>query len=330
MVVLKHNFSPSLPIINEGKRVLGLESKALDLLSDALDEAFSKAVDLIDQTKGRVIVTGMGKSGHIGRKIAATFASTGIPAFFVHPAEASHGDLGVIDRDDCLIALSNSGETRELSDLIHFANRFGVPLIAITSNRESSLSQNAQLSLVLPKIEEACTLDLVPTTSTTMMIALGDALAVALLKLKGFTSADFGNFHPGGKLGQRLKFVKSYMHTPEELPLVSKGILMRTALPIMTEKTFGCVGVIDETGLLLGVITDGDVRRHVCDQFMTQCVEEVMTVDPKVTYPDMLAVEALALMNEKRITNLFVLESPHHKKPVGIIHVHDCLEAGMA
>lgn len=317
-------------IITEGQRVLVLESIALRLLSESLNADFIQAIELIDQIKGRVIVTGMGKSGHIANKIAATLASTGTPAYFIHPAEASHGDLGMITKEDCLLALSNSGETRELSDLLHYCARFNIPVISITSDKNSALSKASAITLLLPKIEEACSLNLVPTTSTTMMIALGDALAVALLKRQGFTPTDFGNYHPGGKLGQRLIFVSKYMHESLELPLVSYGTIMEKALQSMNEKKFGCVGIIDAEGLLIGIITDGDLRRHFSPDLMGKKVEEIMNPNPRFTYPNALAVEALALMNEKRITNLFVVESSKKLKPIGIIHVHDCLKAGLA
>lgn len=317
-------------IITEGQRVLALEAQALSLVASSLNATFTECIDLILSTKGRVIVTGMGKSGHVARKIAATLASTGTPAFFIHPAEASHGDLGMVYQEDCVLALSNSGETRELSDLIHYTNRFHVPLIAMTSKAESTLARNARAALILPTIEEACSLNLVPTTSTTMMMALGDALAVALLKKQGFTSSDFGNFHPGGKLGQRVMFVKKFMHDLEQTPLVSQGSTMKEAIQVMTNQKFGCVGVVDQNGLLTGIITDGDLRRHLSPTLINQIVDNIMTKSPRITHPNALAVEALALMNQKRITNLFVVESPENMKPVGIIHVHDCLEVGMA
>lgn len=317
------------PLLQEGRRVLALEANALNHLSDNLNDAFISVVTLLEKVKGRIIVTGMGKSGHIARKIAATLSSTGTPAYFVHPAEASHGDLGVIGPQDCLIVLSNSGETRELSDLIHYANRFSIPLVSITSQSESTLGQASQHVLTIPPMQEACSLNLVPTTSTTMMLALGDALAVTLLKQRGFTSIDFGRFHPGGMLGQRLIFVHHCMHETQELPLVPLGTSMREALKTITQRRFGCVGVIDAQGKLEGVITDGDIRRHLCEAFMDQKVESIMTQNPKVTYPDALAAEALGLMSHLKITHLFVVCSPENRTPLGIIHVHDCLKAGI-
>jgi len=275
---------------------------------------------------GRVVVTGMGKSGHVGRKIAATFASTGTPAFFVHPGEASHGDLGMIARDDVILAISNSGEATELADIIAYTRRFQIPLIAVTSGADSTLSCNSDVALILPQAPEACPHGLAPTTSTTMTLALGDALAVALLEQKGFSASDFRQFHPGGKLGQRLCKVGALMHGQDELPLCPPAALMSDALVVITSHKFGCVGVHDEKGHLAGVITDGDLRRHMGPDLLTTTVTKVMTPNPVTTSTDTLAAAALETMNRRGITALFVLED---QRPVGILHIHDLLRAGV-
>jgi arabinose-5-phosphate isomerase len=314
----------------EARRVLAIEAQALEALAVSLKEQFSTAVDLILNTKGRVILTGMGKSGHVAHKIAATFASTGTPSYFVHPAEASHGDLGMIADQDLIVALSNSGETSELSDILAYAKRYKIPLIGLTTNPQSTLAQTAHVALTLPKVEEACPLGLAPTTSSTMMMALGDALATAVLKRRGFSAADFGSLHPGGKLGQKLLRVEKLMHKGKSIPLTRVGTLMQDALIEMTSKGFGCVGVLDQHDRLLGVITDGDLRRHISANLLEKKVEEIMTQDPFVIRADMLAHEALAILNERAITNLFIVDLNDPKKIAGIIHVHDCLRAGLA
>jgi arabinose-5-phosphate isomerase len=310
-----------------GHTTLAQEQEGLRILSQSLDATFSKALDIIQHVKGRVIVSGMGKSGHVARKIAATFASTGTPSFFVHPAEASHGDLGMITPNDCVIALSNSGKTRELVDILEFTVRVGIPLIAITQNEESTLAQSANLTLLIPRVREACPNGLAPTTSTTMMMALGDALAVSLLTRRGFSSTDFRLFHPGGELGRKLLKVQDLMHHGETLPLVASGTLMKQVLHVISEKKFGCVGVIDENDQLMGIVTDGDIRRHICSEFLDLPVENVMTPDPQTLDPEALAVEALARMQDKAITAIFVLDT--NKKPLGILNIHDCLRAGL-
>ena len=311
------------------RRVLAAESEALGVLSDRLGAQFSKALDLLTRGEGgRVIVTGMGKSGHIGRKIAATLASTGTPAMYVHPAEASHGDLGMVTKHDALLALSNSGETVELTDIVTYSRRYGIPLVAITSRTESSLAEAADLALILPDVGEACPMGLAPTTSTTMMLALGDALAVALLERKGFSSADFQIYHPGGKLGRQLMKVADLMHEGDAVPLVEPDRPMSEVLLVMTQKAFGCVGVVDLSGELLGIITDGDLRRHMEGGLLRRQAAEVMTRGPLTIRPGILAAEALHVMNGKKITSLFVLGED--KKPVGILHLHDCLRAGVA
>jgi arabinose-5-phosphate isomerase len=307
--------------------IAGLE-QLRDALANGLGSAFSGAVALIKAATGRVIVTGMGKSGHVGRKIAATLASTGTAAHFVHPGEASHGDLGMIRNEDVILALSWSGETAELSDIIAYSRRYRVGLIAITSNAESTLAQEADVALVLPKAEEACPNGLAPTTSTTMQITLGDALAVALLESHGFTREDFRAFHPGGKLGARLTFVRDVMHRGESLPLVRGGMVMSDVLIEMTSHGFGCVAVTDETGRLTGIVSDGDLRRHMRADLLTLPVEAVMTHNPKTVREGVLAVEALELINRNKITALFVLDA--EGRPAGIVHVHDLLRIGVA
>ena len=310
------------------RRVLDTEARALDSLAAGLDGPFLQAVTLIERAPGRVIVTGMGKSGHVARKIAATMASTGCPAFYVHPAEASHGDLGMVTRDDAVMALSNSGETPELGDIIAYTRRFEIGLIGITSRDGSSLATASDVALVLPANPEACPMGLAPTTSTTMMLALGDALAVTLLERKGFTAADFKVFHPGGKLGQRLLKVADLMHGGEGLPLVGAEAAMADVLLVMTAKSLGCAGVVNADGRLAGILTDGDLRRHMSPDLLGRKAAEVMTASPRTVPPNLLAAEALRQMNERSITSLFVVESDG--RPVGVLHVHDCLRAGLA
>jgi arabinose-5-phosphate isomerase len=308
------------------KRVLTLEAEGIGALADSLDESFSQALDLMEQMTDRVIVTGMGKSGHIANKIASTLASTGTPAVFVHPAEASHGDLGMITDDDVVIALSNSGETSELADLVTYTRRFKIPLIAVTGRAASTLALAADVALVLPSTPEACPMGLAPTTSTTVMLALGDALAVAMLERKGFSADDFHLLHPGGKLGRLLLRVSSVMHTGDEVPLIGGDRTMADALLTMTSKSFGCVGIVDNDGRLKGIVTDGDLRRHMSGALLSLKTKEVMTADPLSVHPNTLASEALGFMNARAITTLFVVED---ERPVGIIHIHDCLRAGV-
>lgn len=315
--------------LREACRVLNLEAEAICELSKNLDHSFEEAIDLLMQTKGRVILSGIGKSGHIANKIASTFSSTGTPAFFVHPSEASHGDLGMISLEDVLIVLSYSGETAELSDMINYAKRFNIPLIAITRKAESVLAKAARHTLLLPSSPEACPMGLAPTTSTTLMLALGDALAVTLLKRKGFSERDFKNFHPGGRLGQKLLQVFDIMRPYKELPLVFEDTLMSEALVVMTEKGFGCIGVLDKEESLLGIITDGDLRRHMNPSLLSQQVKEVMTLAPQTIFSSSFAVEALGIMNRKAITNLFVLEETTGQL-VGLLRLHDCLREGLA
>ena len=296
-------------------------------MSDGLGPRFVAAVDTIRAARGRVIVTGMGKSGHVARKIAATLASTGTPAFFVHAADASHGDLGMITSDDVMLVLSWSGETEELKDLINYSRRFRIALIAVTVNADSTLGKSADIVLVLPQAREACPHNLAPTTSSLMQLALGDALAIALLESRGFTAVDFGVFHPGGKLGAALKFVRDVMHPGSSVPLIGRDALMSEAIVEMSAKGFGCVAVTNGDGRLLGVITDGDLRRHMRDDLLRAPVGEVMTASPKTVRPGQLASEALELINSLKITALIVVESD---RPVGIVHFHDLLRAGVA
>lgn len=305
------------------RRVIGIEVAGLEALAASLDGEFSRAVAMILKTEGRVIVSGMGKSGHIGRKIAATLASTGTPAHFVHPAEASHGDLGMVTRHDLALVLSNSGETPELADLIAHTRRFQIPLIGVASRPDSTLLRQSDLALVLPKAEEACGTGVVPTTSTTMTLALGDALAVALMEHREFTAEHFRTFHPGGKLGARLSKVSDLMH--RDMPLVAEDTPMPDALLMMSQKGFGVVGVTDEAGRLTGIVTDGDLRRHM-QGLLEHKVSEVMTANPRTIAPEQLAEAAVAQMNERKITALFVVED---EKPVGFLQIHDCLRAGI-
>jgi arabinose-5-phosphate isomerase len=306
----------------------GIAAIAAALQSD-LGAAFAAAVDLICGARGRVIVTGLGKSGHVARKIAATFASTGTPAFFVHAAEASHGDLGMITQDDVIIALSWSGEQPEMKNLVNYSSRFGIPMIAVTANAESSLGAAARIVLELPKAREACPHNLAPTTSSLMQAAIGDALAIALLEGRGFTALEFANFHPGGKLGAMLKFVRDIMHTGDAIPIKPLGAKMSDALVEMSSKGFGCVCIVDHSGEIVGIITDGDLRRHMRPDLMTASVESVMTRNPKTIPPNMLATEMLETINSSKpaVAVLIVAEA---KKPVGIVHLHDVLRAGVA
>jgi arabinose-5-phosphate isomerase len=310
--------------------VLATEAAGITALSAALDQRFALAVDLLAGVTGRIVVSGMGKSGHVARKIAATLASTGSPAMFVHPAEASHGDLGMIVPGDAVLALSNSGETAELADLVSHATRFAVPLISITAAAGSALALASKVALVLPAAPEAGPIGLAPTTSTTMQMALGDALAIALLARRGFTAHDFREFHPGGKLGARLRHVRDLMHSGTELPLVPPDMRMDKALIAMTAKPFGCLGIIDPQRRLLGVFTDGDLRRSIGPDLFTQTIDRVMTRSPKTIAPEALAGEALLEMNSasRPFTAIFVVDDAG--VVIGILHIHDLLRAGIA
>jgi len=326
--VLKAVSSPAEGDLAAARRVLGLAAQALASLSDGLDGAFSGAVDAILAAKGRVIVSGMGKSGHVGRKVAATLSSTGTPAYFVHPAEASHGDMGAITSDDVLLLLSKGGETEELANLLTYAKRFHIPMIAIAAKGDSSLARAADVALLLPDAPESCAIGMAPTTSTTMMVALGDALAVALMERRGFDAERYRDFHPGGSLGRALVRVSDLMHQGDEIPLGREETSMQDVLLTMASGRLGCVGIVDAAGLLVGIVTDGDVRRHAGQGVDGRKAGEVMTRDPKVAAPDQLAAEALGLMTEKKITQLFVIRPD--RTPVGVIHIHDCLRAGLA
>jgi arabinose-5-phosphate isomerase len=326
--------------LGSAQRTLELETEGLQALRTALDrglgEAFGAAVGLLAAAAGRVIVTGIGKSGLVGQKVAATFASTGTPAFFVHPSEASHGDLGMIRPEDAIVALSWSGEAVELGSIITYSRRFKVPLVAITSQAASTLARQADVVLVLPRVKEACPHGMAPTTSTTMQMAIGDCLAIALLERRGFTAQDFKVFHPGGSLGAQLRFIADVMHTGESMPLVAQGKSMAEAIVTMTEKSFGCVGVTDGQGRLIGMITDGDLRRHMGPGLLHARVEDIMTREPKTLPPDTLCSAALEQINSLKrgdasrppgVTQMFVVEDG---KPIGIVHVHDLLRAGVA
>ncbi|MCQ2740597.1 MAG: KpsF/GutQ family sugar-phosphate isomerase [Alphaproteobacteria bacterium] len=309
------------------KKTIDKEVESLRIMEDSFNESLTQALDLIEKTKGRVIVTGMGKSGHIARKIAATFASTGTPSFFIHPAEASHGDLGMLTDEDTIIAISNGGESRELSDILIYSKRYGIPLIAITKNPESTLGKAGDILLKLPDHGEACPLGLAPTSSTTATLVLGDVLAVALMERKGFNKTDYKQRHPGGKLGAILRKVSDLMHTGDEMPIVNENATMQEALLVMTSKMLGCVGIVDNEGRLKGIITDGDLRRWLSGDVLNKKVAEVMTKNPKTIAPDVLAAEALKVMNTtgKGISQLFVVKD---EKPIGVIHIHDCLRIG--
>ncbi len=319
------------PWRESARRALVTETEGMNQLVAALDgplgDGLVQAVDRIRKSSGRVVLTGMGKSGHIGRKIAATLASTGTPASFVHPAEASHGDLGMITPDDVIIMISNSGESPELRDILTYSRRFAVPLIAITSVHNSTLGKEADIVLPLPRAKEACPNGLAPTTSTLLQLALGDALAMALLEDKGFSAHDFRKFHPGGKLGAQLKHVRDIMHPRHELPLTGEATPMSEALIMMTQRSYGCLGVVDAEGRLAGIVTDGDLRRHMTPDLLNQCAGGVMTKSPKTIGPDALTSEALEQLNSLKITSLFVIDKDRF--PVGLIHIHDLLRIGL-
>lgn len=317
--------------VASARRTLEIENEALAKLISAFDGplgiAFGEAVRLIKESAGRVVVTGMGKSGHIARKIAATLASTGTPAFFVHPAEAGHGDLGMIARDDVIIMISNSGETAELRAILDYAKRFDVKIVGLTSHAESTLASLSDVALCLPDAREACPIGMAPTTSTLLQLAMGDALALTLLEDRGFNAAQFKTFHPGGLLGAALTHVKEIMHKAPRLPLVAPATPMTEALVIMTQKSFGCLGVVDDAGKLIGILTDGDLRRHMSRGLIDLAIADVMTRTPHTIAPDMLASEALEHLNSAKITALFVIDDAD--RPIGLVHVHDLLRQGV-
>lgn len=332
----------AMTTLDIGRLVIDQEIKGLEALRHHLNDTFTAAVTVLSQVKGHVITTGMGKSGIIARKIAATLASTGTPAFFIHPAEASHGDLGLITKDSALLVLSNSGNTKELHDILEYTRRLSLPLIALTRREGSVLTELATVEIVIPNIPEACPNGLAPTTSTTMMVALGDALAVALLKLRKFTPQDYLQFHPGGTLGRNLLRVEEFMHGGDALPLVYEQAKLQEVLRVMNEKKFGCVGVVNQHGVLVGIITDGDLRRHltgnvgVLEEAVARSDDDaasppitaalLMTENPKVIRAKALLVEAVAKMSQHAITSFFIVNEDHH--PQGLLHIHDCLKAG--
>ena len=309
------------------RQTIDSEINTLEILRDNLTDSLGEALDLMQKATGRVIITGMGKSGHIGKKIAASLASTGTPAFFVHPSEASHGDLGMITSKDVVVAISNSGESRELADILNYCKRFTIPLIAVTKNANSSLGTVANIVLLLPNTGEACPLGLAPTNSSTATLVLGDVLTSCLISRRGFTKEDFNIRHPGGKLGSVLRRVGDLMHTDEEMPILDENVDMQTAVLEMSRKRLGCVGFVDQNGLLVGILTDGDLRRKFSGDTLHVKVKELMTKNPVVISKKALSGEAINLMNSKKITNLFVVEDG---KPIGVIHIHDLLSQGVA
>ena len=309
-------------ILLEAKKVLNTEIKEIRKISSSLNHDFYNVVKYLFNTKGRVIVTGIGKSGHIANKISATLSSTGTPSHFIHANEASHGDLGGITKKDCILALSNSGQTQELNDVINYAKRFNIPLLSISSNKKGILYKKSDYGIIFKKPKEACPNNLAPTSSTTMMLILGDAIAVTLIKMKGFKKNQFGNFHPGGNLGKDLVKIIDLMHTKNTIPLVKSDEKMSTVLVKMTKKSFGCIGVINSSKNLIGIITDGDLRRHMNKQIVNKKAKEIMTKNPTIAATNTLVGEAINIMNTKKITSLFVCNK---KKPIGIIHIHDLL-----
>ncbi|WP_019954235.1 KpsF/GutQ family sugar-phosphate isomerase [Yoonia vestfoldensis] len=317
-----------VPFLATARRVILQEADALRDLSASLDDAFADAVALLLNAKGRVIVSGMGKSGHIARKIAATFASTGTPAHFVHPAEASHGDLGMMTRGDVVLVLSNSGETPELADLVAYTRRFGIPMIGVASRAESTLIQQADVGIIIPQLGEACGTGIVPTISTTMTLALGDALAIALMEHRAFTPENFRDFHPGGKLGAQLSKVADLMHRDSAIPLVHVDTPMSEVLLVISQKGFGVAAVLGSDDTLVGIVTDGDLRRHM-KGLLDHTAGEVMTSDPTTVSPQALAEEAVNLMNNRKITCLFALDPANPGQVAGVLHIHDCLRAGI-
>lgn len=309
-------------------KTIDSEIRAIEELKKSLDaESLTKALDFMQNSTGRIIITGMGKSGHIGKKIAASLASTGTPSFFVHPAEASHGDLGMITDDDVVIAISNSGESRELIDILNYCKRFGIKLIAVTKNKDSSLGKAGDVVLLLPNNGEACPLGLAPTSSTTATLVLGDILTIRMIERKGFSKEDFNDRHPGGKLGSILKRVSDLMHTGQDMPLLDENANMQAVLLEMTSKRLGCVGFVNSAGILTGILTDGDLRRCLSAQILSEKAADLMTRNPKTIAPDAMTAEALKIMHDKKITNLFVVDN---LKPVGVIHIHDLLNNGVA
>ncbi len=308
-------------------KTIDCEIEAINELKMLLDDNLTKALDMIENTKGRVILSGMGKSGHIARKIAASLASTGTPSFFMHPAEASHGDLGMVTEDDIIIAISNSGESRELIDILNYSKRFGIKLIAITKNPDSSLGKAGDIVLKLPQTKEACPLGLAPTSSTTATLVLGDVITVGMIERKGFSKVQFNQRHPGGKLGSILQKIKDIMHQGVEMPLLSQNASFDDIILEMTSKRLGCVGFLNEKGDFCGMLTDGDLRRCIKQDLKNAHAYQIMTKSPITANKEMFASEAIKIMNERKITNLFVLED---SKPIGVVHIHDLLKSGVA
>ena len=309
-------------IISEAKKVIDIELKSIKSLASSINQEFYKVVNQIFLTKGRVIVTGIGKSGHIANKISATLSSTGTPSHFIHATEASHGDLGGITKNDTILALSNSGQTSELNGIINYSKRFNIPLLCITSNKKSILYKKSNFGIIFKKPLEACPNNLAPTSSTTVMLVLGDAIAVTLIKIKGFKKTHFNNFHPGGNIGKDLLKVTDLMHTRKSLPLVKKNTKMSNVLIKMTKKSFGCIGVLDSSKKLLGIITDGDLRRNMNKDIVNKKAEDVMTKKPTTIDTDTLVGEAINIMNTNKITSLFICKN---RVPLGIVHIHDLL-----
>lgn len=309
-------------ILSEAKKVLSIELKSIKTLSSSFDDNFYNVVQTIFQTKGRVIVTGIGKSGHIANKISATFSSTGTPSHFIHATEASHGDLGGIKKNDCILAISNSGQTNELNGILNYAKRFNIPLLSISTNKKSVLYAKSNFGIIFNKPVEACPLNLAPTSSTTMALIIGDAIAITLLKMKGFKKSNFSNFHPGGNIGKDLIHIGDIMHGKSELPLVEENEKMSNTLLIMTKKSFGCVGVVNKAKKLIGIITDGDLRRNMNKHIINKKASEVMTKKPTVANKKTFVGEAINIMNEKKITSLFICDK---NTPLGIVHIHDLL-----
>ena len=313
-------------IIKIAKQVINTENKGLKVLTNSINNNFVKAINILKKTKGRIILTGIGKSGIIANKISSTLSSTGSPSQFIHPAEASHGDLGILSKNDSIIALTFSGKTNELNDIFFYSKENKIPLIIITSKSNSNLKQISKICIELSNIKEACPLNLAPTTSTTAMLALGDAIAIVLMKLKKFTKKDFYSFHPGGELGKKLLLVKNVMHQGNKIPLAEEKILMNNVIIEMSKKRFGCVGVTSRNKKLVGVITDGDLRRHMKNNILEKTAGEIMKKNPKTINKEMFVTNALELMEKNKITQVFIVQN---NKPIGILHIHDCIELGL-
>ena len=313
-------------IIKIAKQVINTENKGLKTLTNSINNNFVKAINILKKTKGRIILTGIGKSGIIANKISSTLSSTGSPSQFIHPAEASHGDLGILSKNDSIIALTFSGKTNELNDIFFYSKENKIPLIIITSKSNSNLKQISKICIELSNIKEACPLNLAPTTSTTAMLALGDAIAIVLMKLKKFTKKDFYSFHPGGELGKKLLLVKNVMHQGNKIPLAEEKILMNNVIIEMSKKRFGCVGVTSKNKKLVGVITDGDLRRHMKNNILEKTAGEIMKKNPKTINKEMFVTNALEIMEKNKITQVFIVQN---NKPIGILHIHDCIELGL-